>query len=67
MKIDIQVQFDDDFLAGEGITRDMLEDAIYARLEGIEYDSEWLYLESNEVIHYLSIESPLFFIAFADF
>ena len=51
MKIDIQVQFDDDFLAGEGITKEMLEDAIYARLEGIEYENEWLYWESNEVIH----------------
>ena len=51
MKINVQVQFDDDFLAGEGITKEMLEDAIYTRLEGIEYDSEWLYWESNEVIH----------------
>ena len=51
MKIEVQVEFDDAFLASEGITRDMLEDAIYARLEGIEYENEWLYWESNEVIH----------------
>ena len=43
MKIKVQVEFDDTFLDSEGITRDMLEDAIYARLEGIELDSEWLY------------------------
>ena len=48
MKIDIRVQFDDDFLAGEGITKEMLEDAIYARLEGIEHDSEWLYQVRDE-------------------
>ena len=50
MKIKVQVEFDDTFLDSEGITRDMLEDAIYARLEGIELDSEWLYWSEDTTV-----------------